>query len=213
MKSLDLISIYFSTTVGRDKFYRLIQYFSRFLLEHSTGEIAAKLKSLISSASVTRKWLRLIRLDFFNPLVEEAFGEPKKSYDPVVQFLTTARNISMQLFFFMDHAILFQTLKIYNPSKIVFQNIKKRQMQFWALGIVLSILKQLHLINSYSQSSKKESQKFNDKKKILMDFLDLMIPLNSLSYLNFSEGKVGLLGTITAANGIYENYLLAKKNL
>ena len=206
---LKIVQLYFATTAGRDKFYRAIQYFCRFLVQHSTGINQDKLKSIVSNASVTRKWLRLVRLDFFNPLVEEIEKPSKlKRTDPVLHYLTVIRNISMQLFFYCDHAILFQSLKLYNPTKDTLQNIKTFQMRFWAAGLILSIFKQIHSTNSYPRKQLDGEQSFAAKMKetktLLMDIFDLMIPLTSLGYTHFSESAVGIFGTITALNGVNE---------
>ena len=200
---LKLVSLYFATTTGRDKFYRSIQYFCRFLAQHTTDELQFKLKSIVSNASTTRKWLRLVRLDFFNPLFEEV-ESPKKYQDPVVHYLTILRNISMQFFFYCDHAILFHSLKLYSPSKETFKNIKEYQMKFWAIGLVLAIVKQLHISGIYPQKQQSLTSKLLSKRTLLMDFLDLLIPLTSLGYLNLTESHVGIFGTITALNGAYE---------
>eukprot|EP00835_Amoeboradix_gromovi_P000052 NODE_1_length_95616_cov_0.657642.p52 type:complete len:216 gc:universal NODE_1_length_95616_cov_0.657642:70978-70331(-) len=205
LRALKTFQIYFATTAGRDKVYRSVQYLCRFLVQHTTGELQEKFRSIMISGSLTRKWLRLFRLDFFVPLVEETQNfKGTGDKDPVVRFLSVARNISMQFFFYCDHALLFNGLRLYSPSKDRLKSIKEFHMRFWAFGIVLSLIKQLHLTFNYPQRQQLIREKLISKKSLFMDFIDLMIPLNSLGYTSFSESSIGLFGTITALNGVYD---------
>ena len=200
-----IAEVYFSTTVGRDKVFRFIQYFSRFVSNTIEDKmLIEKLKSVISSASTTRKWLRLFRLDFYTPLL--SFIEGNRQIDSVLQNLDFIRNISMQLFFYCDHALLFNTLKLYTPSKDVLAQLKKSHMKFWAIGIMLNMLKHLHVYSIYPKKKQDKKSFIMDHKKFLMDFIDLLIPLTSLGYLKFSDSHVGIFGSITALNGAYEQY-------
>ncbi|KAF9282960.1 Peroxisomal membrane protein PMP27 [Mortierella alpina] len=224
---------YTATTVGRDKIYRGIQYFSRFLAwyllrQGYTKDTVARFNSLKKTLGLSRKLMR--------------FGKPVEHLDNAVKavavkddflrYCTIGKQLAYAGYLTLDGIIFIDGSGAYK-----FKNIKKYSelaSRFWLAGIVFGFVSGLYktrqiqirretaarglshsaeaeksLARTELKSLAKEQHSVN--KTLLQDGLDMLIPATGLGYLPLDDGAVGLIGTATAIMGAKSQWAKVNK--
>ncbi|KAF9989610.1 Peroxisomal membrane protein PMP27 [Mortierella antarctica] len=224
---------YTATTVGRDKIYRGIQYFSRFLAwyllrQGYTKDTVARFNSLKKTLGLSRKLMR--------------FGKPVEHLDNAVKavavkdeflrYCTIGKQLAYAGYLTLDGIIFIDGSGAYK-----FKNIKKYSelaSRFWLAGIVFGFVSGLYktrqiqirresaarglshsaeaeksLARTELKSLAKEQHSVN--KTLLQDGLDMLIPATGLGYLSLDDGAVGLIGTATAIMGAKSQWAKVNK--
>ncbi|KAF9359025.1 Peroxisomal membrane protein PMP27 [Mortierella sp. AD094] len=212
-----------ATVVGRDKIYRAVQYFSRFLAwylfrQGATKETVARFNSLKKTLGLSRKLMR-----FGKPI--EHFENAAKATslkDEILRYFTIGRQLAYAGYLTFDGLIFIDGSGAYK-----FKNIKKYgeyASRFWLAGIVFGIFTSLyktrqiqirshvaargltHSVESEKSNARTElkalaKEQHSVNKQLLQDGLDLLLPATALGYLNLDDGALGLIGTATAIMG------------
>ncbi|KAJ1918493.1 Peroxisomal membrane protein PMP27 [Tieghemiomyces parasiticus] len=215
-----------ATTMGRDKMYRFVQYFCRFLSFYAMKygypkSVVGPLNALKSSIGLTRKLMRVGKpIDFYYGAVQ-AF---KTTPDDLLRLLRTGKQGFMALYMCVDslqwiHGV--NAYKFKNHASLVRLGAK-----FWMTAIALSWLAgayQLYTNGQRLSSLRPRLALFSDKaadteeaqreaaaatgerkvivRQLVQDSLDILIPAHTLQYHGLGEGIVGLAGTITSLMG------------
>jgi peroxin-11B len=206
-----------STTLGRDKLYRAVQYFSRFLAWYylSKGEklSAAKWSSLKSHLATARKLLRLGK-----PVehLQAALRASTASGPALEQITTAGRQLAYFIYLTYDAFVWANAVKFISLSPETAQKVSRRSNRFWLAGISLSIANSViktARIRKEIQAAKNPSnldEKLTTSKQalraagnatrhqLIMDLLDIWSPATALGLVNLNDGVVGIFGTITS---------------
>ncbi|KAG0292122.1 Peroxisomal membrane protein PMP27 [Linnemannia gamsii] len=204
---------YTATTVGRDKIYRAVQYFSRFLAwyllrQGATKETVARFNNLKKTLGLSRKLMR------FGKPVEHIENAVKATSvkDEFIRFATIGKQLAYAGYLTLDGIIFIDGSGAYK-----FKNIKKYSelaSRFWLAGIVFGF------IGGFSESEKSHArtelkaiakEQYSVNKQLLQDGLDMLIPATGLGYLSLDDGAVGLIGTATAIMGAQSQWAKVNK--
>jgi len=215
-----------STTVGRDKAYRSVQYAARFLAwyyarQGFSKESVAQMSAIKSALGQTRKVMRLGKpMEHFQAAVKAvALG------DPILSLLAITRQLGYASYLINDALGWAHSAKIKIFSKERISQINTNAARFWALGIFSSILSGLYkLRNIQVRSSKikksgtlstpeKEADKkveiknltaqyYSTRYQFIQDLFDFVLPMSSLGYFNLNEGVLGLAGLASSLMGL-----------
>jgi len=212
-----------STTVGRDKLYRTIQYFSRFLAWYClrkgyTNETVAKLTALKSTLGLSRKLMRI------GKPVEHAQAAIKSLDigDPVLKFTALGRQLGYAGYLVYDALIWAHTAKVRPVAPLIATKYNQRAARLWFTGIAFSIasgfykLRDLNIKETKARRTvvkekeveRKESlkavltQRAAVRYQLIQDLLDILIPAGTLGYHNLDDGIIGIVGTITSLMGL-----------
>ncbi|KAG0233397.1 Peroxisomal membrane protein PMP27 [Actinomortierella wolfii] len=224
---------YTATTVGRDKIYRAVQYFSRFLAwyllrQGYTKETVARFNNLKKTLGLSRKLMR------FGKPVEHLENAVKATSvkDEFIRFATVGKQLAYAGYLTLDGLIFIDGSGAYK-----FKNIKKFQElanRFWLAGIIfgfigglykarqIQIRKEAALRGLANQSESEKShartelkaiakEQYSVNKQLLQDGLDMMIPATGLGYLSLDDGIIGLIGTVTAIMGAQTQWAKVNK--
>ncbi|KAJ1988003.1 Peroxisomal membrane protein PMP27 [Dimargaris cristalligena] len=215
-----------ATTMGRDKAYRFVQYFCRFLSYYAMKYGAPKaivqpLNALKASIGLTRKLMRIGKpIDF----IVGAKQAMKSTPDDLLRLLRTVKQVFMALYMCSDSLQWVHGANVYkfrNHATIVRIGAK-----FWLTALACSWLAGIYQLYEnrvrYSSISPRlmifkdrqqqtdeillEAQTISSERHLIMrqliqDSLDILIPSHTLLYHNLGEGIVGLAGAITAFMG------------
>ncbi|KAF8516143.1 peroxisomal biogenesis factor [Hysterangium stoloniferum] len=211
-----------STTIGRDKTYRAVQYFARFLswylLRRGYAVEGARWNNLKSSLASGRKLMRL-----FKPLenLQAALRAIQTSVTGTEQITSIARQLSYFGYLFYDmlvwtHSIRFIT---FTPDRAV--KINKISLRFWLSGILFSlvngIVKAGRLANEVkalrnpsgekailddsarrSRLNTLATQRAATRHQLVIDMFDVWLPATALGLVNVNDGAAGILGFISS---------------
>ncbi|KAJ3558037.1 hypothetical protein NM688_g1146 [Phlebia brevispora] len=219
-----------STTVGRDKTYRAVQYFSRFLawylLSRGYKIEAARWNTLKSHLALGRKLMRLGKPLEHLQAALRALG----ATGPAVETITTvARQLSYFGYLTNDALVWANTVKVYNFKPSTAARINKLANQFWLAGILFSItfglLKAGRLANEAKQlqsgpwtekgvEAEREIQlkgiaKARDdaRHQFIIDLLDIWVPATTLGLVNLNDGIVGIFGVISSVMALKKQWI------
>lgn len=216
-----------NTTVGRDKLYRTIQYFSRFLVWYfeKNGydkQTIMRFNNLKSALGTSRKLMRIGKP--FEHL-QAALKATKEMSDPVVGVCAAGRQISYAIYLFNDMLIWADKIKFITLDKIDLALVNKRAAQFWMAGISLNVISGLYKhqqVQSKLRKLKRSNKSFGEQEKeekkyqiqsisaqafavrlqLLQDFCDLLSPTSTLGYHSLNDGIIGGAGTISSLLGL-----------
>ncbi|KAI8806511.1 peroxisomal biogenesis factor 11 [Cladochytrium replicatum] len=217
---------FLSTAMGRDRIYRFIQFYARYLvwrLQKNGGDkdTIERLQKLGSSLAQTRKLLSAGRQLEFVRGIQKALTVK----DDITRLTTIVKNICLSIWLTYDFLGWAHTAGVYKFESI--KEINKRGFQFWLLALATSILGNAHKLRlnaiklelegkSLRKSPKDETSvkairalKSERSKLVLatvQDSLDSLIPISALEYVNIESGYVGLIGAITSALGGYTQW-------
>ncbi|EGV64990.1 Peroxisomal membrane protein PMP27 [Yamadazyma tenuis] len=206
---------FLDTTPKREKSFRLVAYLSRFLSYYlyRTGyskQVVDTFKTLKAQVTFLRKGMRFLKPLHHFEAASKAFDN--KLMDPVLQQTTVIRNLGYAGYLTIDGFIFVKMLGLVDSKR--WSKASTWASRFWLLGLVAGVINSLrsYQINTIklkaSDSDEKidvkdvKSKLFKAKRKLIWDLLDTFIALNSLDYLHFTEGDVGLAGTITSVMGL-----------
>ncbi|KAG0264567.1 Peroxisomal membrane protein PMP27 [Mortierella polycephala] len=218
-----------ATTVGRDKIYRAVQYFSRFLAWYSlrqgyTKETIARFNSLKKTLGLSRKRKPIEHL--------ENAAKATAVKDEFLRFSTIGKQLAYAGYLTLDGIIFIDGSGAYK-----FKNIKKYSelaSRFWLAGIVFGFVTGLYKTRqiqirretaarglAHSTESEKShartelkaiaKEQHSINKQLLQDGLDMLIPATGLGYLSLDDGAVGLIGTATAIMGAKSQWAKVNK--
>ncbi|KAF8329148.1 peroxisomal biogenesis factor 11 [Cantharellus anzutake] len=220
-----------STTVGRDKTYRTIQYFSRFLawylLQRDNKDLAARLTALKSALGSGRKLMRL-----FKPIehAQAALKAVSSVPYPIEQFTTIGRQLGYFGYLSLDMVVWANSIKFLRLDPETAKKVNKTSQRFWLSGILFSILCGLAKtgrlaseIQSLDQSPHSSAKGADDAERkvqiralqaarasaryqLVQDSLDIWLPVTSLELAKLNEGTLGLIGTITSLMALRVNW-------
>ncbi|KAI9228026.1 MAG: peroxisomal biogenesis factor 11 [Piptocephalis tieghemiana] len=219
-------SKYGATTVGRDKFYRAVQYGARALAYYAatytntSPETIKRLTALKAAIGQARKLMRVGKpLDHLQSLVSST-----QQPDDFLRLAGILRYASLAAY------LTFDMLQwIHSAGAYKFSNIKaysRRASKFWLLGILFSWISGLYRLRalrirgislkraqgdkapeSLSPVMRKEGEALVKERRevetqLLQDSLDALIPASALEYIRISDGLVGLAGFYTSLMGM-----------
>ncbi|KAG6846027.1 hypothetical protein H0H87_011075 [Tephrocybe sp. NHM501043] len=130
-----------STTLGRDKTYRAIQYFARFfswyLLNKGDKVDAARWNALKSHLGIARKLLRLGK-----PVehLQSALRASLASGPAVEQILTVSRQLAYFGYLSYDALVWANAIKFLNLNSETANKVAKTSNRLWLAGILFSLV-------------------------------------------------------------------------
>ena len=206
---------FIDSTPKREKSFRLVAYLSRFLSYYLArqgflSETVQIFKTLKAQITLTRKGMRFLKP--LNHLETALKAYDNKLTDSVLKITTIIRNLGYAAYLSVDLVVWFKLLGVLDHKKA--PNAALWALRFWLVGLVAGLVNDLRVwqINSTKlktvgadeKTDIKEIEKklFGAKRKLVWDALDTFICLNSLNYLHFTEGDVGLAGVITSVMGL-----------
>ncbi|KAG6911868.1 hypothetical protein DXG01_000115 [Tephrocybe rancida] len=178
-----------STTLGRDKAYRAVQYFARFFSWHLLNKgdklDAARWNALKSHLGTARKLLRLGKpIEHLQAALRASFA----SGPAVEQILTIGRQLGY--FGYLSYDALVWTARLASESKKL-----EARTSYGEIDISAENQREARL------SSVKAAQTAT-RNQLIIDILDVWIPATGAGVANLNEGTLGIFGLITSILGI-----------
>ncbi|RHZ75304.1 hypothetical protein Glove_216g203 [Diversispora epigaea] len=214
-----------STTAGRDKSYRGVQFFARFLVWYLSRkgydkEIIQRFNLLKNTLGSSRK---LFRVGKFVEHLQNA-SKALNNTEGFAKFSTFGRQICYSIYLFLDSLSWINSTGAYKFNQI--KRINETSARFWFIGIIFSISNGIYKLNqnkhrhdhfekvSRSKLAEKdehtniraETAKLKSERRALIrqmtiDFLDITIPATVLGYIKWEDGIIGLAGVISSILG------------
>ncbi|KAH7909114.1 peroxisomal biogenesis factor 11 [Hygrophoropsis aurantiaca] len=232
---------YGGTNLGRDKLYRTVQYFSRFLawylLSRGDKAQAARWTALKNHLALGRKLMRLGK-----PVehLQAALRAAQSASEVSEQLTTIARQLAYFGYLSYDAIIWANSAKFITLKPATSQRVTKISNRLWLSGILFSIVHGLLKAGRLAQEAKKlrasetwgvkdlgdeaqreakqlaiERLRADTRSQFIIDILDIWIPATNLGLVNVNDGIVGLAGTISSIMGIRNQWVAVngiKKN-
>ncbi|KIJ27184.1 hypothetical protein M422DRAFT_271675 [Sphaerobolus stellatus SS14] len=223
-----------STTVGRDKTYRAVQYFARFfawwLLRRGYTVQGARWNNLKSSLGSGRKLMRL-----FKPLehLQAALRATQASTSPGEQITTIARQLSYFGYLTYDMLVWAHSIRFVTFTPETARKVNKISQRFWLAGILFSItnglLKTGRLANEAKALRDPTEKSFGDdgvkrarlsavatqrattRHQLVIDLLDVWLPATGLGLVNLNDGVAGIFGLITSLLALQSQWSAVSK--
>ncbi|KAI8821192.1 peroxisomal biogenesis factor 11-domain-containing protein [Chytriomyces cf. hyalinus JEL632] len=186
---------FLSTTTGRDRVNRFVQYLCRFLIWHYTKQGASKdtirsLTNLMATVGLTRKVLFTGRqLEFYQATVKECMAQK----DYIIKVTTVLKNLSMILWLTLDTCQWLHATNLILFSFI--GNLYKLRIN--ARNLV---------INSDVPVMRLKKERSQLLRSTLQDSLDVILPVAMLDYIPVESGYLGLIGAATSLIGAYSHW-------
>ncbi|KAJ3123156.1 Peroxisomal membrane protein PMP27 [Physocladia obscura] len=221
---------FLSTTVGRDRVNRFVQYFARFLAWHlqkngSDKEVLARVAGLAAATAITRKVMRTGRqLEFARGIVKALAIK-----DDVIRITTIFKSVFMAAWLSFDTCQWIHSAGVYK-----FENIKEigsRAFKCWLVALLFSFAgdiyklqlnaKKISIESKIAKSEKAPADEaviarrnikalIAERSKLFItavqDGVDIILPSAGLEYLSFDSGIVGLAGAFTSLLGGYAHW-------
>lgn len=216
---------FLDSTPKREKLFRLVAYLSRFLSYYLqkkgfSPETVRIFKDLKAHVTMIRKGMRFLKP--LNHLQAASKAFDNKLIDPVLKNTTVIRNLGYFGYLSLDSITWFKMMGLVDKKK--YPTVSTWASRFWLLGLVAGVINSLRLLlinySKLSSPSDLNDEKvdvdavnakiFLAKRKLVWDGLDMFIALNTLNYLHFTEGDVGLAGTITSIMGLRDLWSATK---
>ncbi|RDB29380.1 Peroxisomal membrane protein PMP27 [Hypsizygus marmoreus] len=226
-----------STTLGRDKTYRAVQYFARFfawyLLRSGDKVDAARWNALKSHLGTARKLLRLGK-----PVehLQAALRAALATGPPTEQITTIARQIAYFGFLSYDVIVWANAIKFINLNSETAKRVSKTSNRFWLAGILFSIVnsvlktvrltkesKQLRAAKSWGEKDVGEETQRQARlhavkaaqaaarRQFTIDLLDVWIPATGAEVVQVNEGTLGIFGLISSLMGMQAQWKAVSK--
>ncbi|EJD52146.1 peroxisomal biogenesis factor 11 [Auricularia subglabra TFB-10046 SS5] len=132
-----------STTLGRDKVYRAVQYFARFyawaLIQQGNKLDAARWNALKSHLALGRKLLRLFKPLEHVQAAARGTQSPLLRTSPLEQYLAILRQVSYAGYLTLDGVVWANTVRFVNLTPDKGTKVLKNSLRFWLAGILFSI--------------------------------------------------------------------------
>ncbi|KAF3936698.1 hypothetical protein ABW19_dt0200599 [Dactylella cylindrospora] len=210
-----------STTVGRDKVLRLIQYISRFLsfYLYRKGYSAAAIApfdAIKKQFGMTRKLMRIGKNMESFKAASKAYDE--KAVDPILKYAAVGRHLGYAGYLTLDGIHYLDSSGIMKLTNAKF--IADQALKCWFMGLVFSIGSSVYTLRRIAERhaslNKQEAEHSIEEKKLvkdekavktqlLSDLCDITIPGYSLGIWGFKgldDGIVGLAGSVSSFIGL-----------
>lgn len=214
---------FWSTTVGRDKTYRTIQYAARFLAWYeyrkgATKETVARLTALKSQLGLSRKLMRVGKfLEHFQAALKATTIQ-----DPVVSYAAIGRQLGYGFYLILDTLQWIHGAKVYTFEKPTIDRIAKNAARFWLAGLTFSLASgsyKTYVLQQRAAGAKRPratAEKEAERKievaqiateqaavryQMTQDALDWLIPATGADILGLDEGILGLAGCASSVMG------------
>ncbi|KAF4122141.1 Peroxisomal biogenesis factor 11 (PEX11) [Geosmithia morbida] len=215
---------FLATTLGRDKLYRTIQYFSRFyawylLRTNATKEAVEPWSAAKKQFGLLRKFLRLGKsIEHLRAAAVAADGKASSSgllADPVLRYTSVGRQLGYAGYLTLDATTVLDAAGIRRWPRAPL--MQQEAYRFWAMGISCSILAQLYTLYRLRQreaavdlkdgegvveSKRIAKERSASQTQLLCDFCDILVPSSALGWLSLDDGIVGLTGTLSSLIGV-----------
>merc|ERR1712000_283354 len=167
---------YMSTTLGRDKLLRVVQYFSRFyawylLRTNAVPSAIAPWTALKKQFGLIRKFMRL------DAAGVRKWEGAKRAQKEAYRFWTMGLACS----------VIMQTYTLWKLKEREARVDKKD-----GEGVV--------------ESKRITMERAASKTQLISDLCDLTVPLSALAWVNFDDGVVGIAGTVSSLIGVYSQW-------
>jgi len=211
-----------STTIGRDKTYRTLQYFSRslawYLIRLGYREDAAKWNALKSALATGRKMMHLGK-----PLEHlQAALRATSSDGPMgEQIFAIAKQLAYAGYLAYDSIIWACNVKFLNLTKETKERVGTISNRFWLAGILFNLAYALLKAGRLADQVKKlrspgGCERIGDdaernakylslqaaraalRYQFIIDCLDVWLPATNLGLVHLHDGALGFLGTVTS---------------
>jgi len=210
---------YVATTVGRDKFLRTLQYFSRFyawyLFRTNRPErLIAPFEAIKKQFGLTRKCLRIGKnVEHFKAA---AVAADSKNMDPVLKLCAVGRQLGYAVYLSLDTVTYLDAAGIKPMSNA--KRLQREAYRAWFVGLACNTIAGLYTLWQLRQRErsidKKDGESLVESKKLqrertatniqlISDLCDLTVPSSALGYANFDDGIVGLAGTVSSLIGAW----------
>ncbi|KAK4676984.1 Peroxisomal membrane protein PMP27 [Podospora pseudoanserina] len=211
-----------STTVGRDKLLRTLQYFARFyawylLRTNATKTAIQPWETMKKQFGLVRKVLRAGKnVEHFKAA---ALAADNKTMDPVLRYTAVGRQLGYAGYLSMDLLTLLDATGIKKSPNA--KRLQQEAYRFWAAGITFSIVGQLYTLWQLKKREEKVDRKEGEgvvegkriakeraasRLQLTSDLCDITVPLSALAWVNFDDGIVGLAGTVSSLLGVYSQW-------
>jgi len=210
-----------STTIGRDKALRTIQYLARFLSWYLlrkgyAAESIAPWSAIKANFGVVRKAMRLGKNVEHLRAASASYEKASATSDPVLSYLSTCRQLGYFFYLTFDNLAFLDTTGIYrlpNAGK----RVAKEAQRAWLMGITFSLVAGIYQLRKLSEEEKSvvkteaegrlASERITKERKVvktqlISDAADFVIPATGLGILGFDEGIVGLAGLVSSVIGL-----------
>jgi peroxin-11B len=169
MTRSDVAVKFLTSTTGRDRLNRFVQYLCKFLIGYGgtrlSKESLGRLSALMAQATATRKVMRIGRqLEFY-----KAAQKAGQSPDDVLRYTGVVKNAGLGLW------LVYDSLAWAHGAGIVkLQNVKevnRRGFQFWWISLVASLLSDIHRLrmNGIRRSLEQKSLVAANRQKVFQD--------------------------------------------
>ncbi|PKI82401.1 Peroxisomal membrane protein PMP27 [Malassezia vespertilionis] len=220
---------FWSTTVGRDKSARTVQYLSRFLAWYymtvgAPKESVARFSSIKSNIGLSRK---LFRIGKFLEHFQAALKATSIS-DAVVRFTAIGRQLGYAMYLILDALQWAHGAKAVQFSKETYERISKNAARFWLTGLTFSLISGVYKSYNLAQRAKwcqrpratpeKEAERRVELHQIaadtkavrlqmFQDCCDWVNPGTSTGWINANDGIIGIAGTISSSLGARSQWI------
>lgn len=213
-----------STTIGRDKLLRTIQYFSRFyawylLRTNGLPATIASFTTLKAQFGLTRKILRIGKnVEHFKAA---AVASDSKGIDPVVKYLAVGRQLGYAGYLSFDLLTVPDAVGFRRGKGEGAQRLQREAYKSWAAGLTFSVLSGIYSLYSLRQQESRIDKKDGEgvvagkriekeraaiNLQLLSDLADLTVPTTAIGLASFDDGIVGLAGTLSSLIGVYTQW-------
>eukprot|EP00158_Paraphelidium_tribonemae_P007505 Partr_v1_DN28272_c3_g1_i1_m76484 putative peroxisomal biogenesis factor 11 len=211
-----------ATTVGRDKLYRLVQYFSKWLSHHMQQQGRPKEDyerwlRLSNAVGLGRKLFRVGKpIDFMGSILKSLSLK-----DDIIRYCAIGRSTCLAGWLTIDTVQWLNAFGVVKLENIQWYN--KNAARCWLAGLLFAVMADTYRLRNNMQridslhkfgmqkfdndlSMKREADSLQaEQSKIVLelfqDSLDLIIPASILELVPVSQGVVGMAGTITSFIG------------
>lgn len=215
-------SLFFSSTAGRDKILRVIQYWARFLSyvlyrKGYSAKTLAQWRTLAATVGLSRKLFRAGKPIAFTKNAATVYGN--KTQDPILRTTSVLRNLAYAVYMATD------TVTWVNVSRVRPLThgaaITRFGLKFWLFGLsvgIINSLRKYQIASAKRQALLAEAEKDDSslkraereieaaKKQFIWDVLDVSIPVAGLGLADLDEGIVGAAGLITSIFGTQQQW-------
>ncbi|KAK7721912.1 Peroxisomal membrane protein PMP27 [Botryosphaeria dothidea] len=208
-----------ATAVGRDKFLRTLQYWSRFYAWYlyRTNNPQAKVAqydAVKKNFGMARKLLRLGK--FVEHFKAAAIAADAKGMDAVLKYCAIGRQLGYAGYMLLDNLTVPDVVGFRKSANI--KTVQEQAYRAWMTGLLFNVVAGVYslaqLRKRVAAVDEKEAESVVEKKKIeregnaakiqlISDLCDLAVPLSALGYVTLDDGIVGLSGTVSSLLGLW----------
>lgn len=210
---------YVSTTAGRDKLLRTIQYFSRFYAwylyrTNALPSSIAPFEAIKKQFGLARKLLRVGKN--VEHLKAAAVAYDAKSPDPFLKYCAVGRQLGYASYLSLDMATYLDAAGIRKSEAA--KRLAKEAYRSWFVGLTFSAVSGVYTLyrlrERETRISKEDGEGVVESKRLqkeraaihlqlISDLCDLTAPTSALGWVNLDDGIVGLAGTVSSLIGVY----------